>query len=551
MATLSELNPRVNVAPAVVSAAVEPERSSLSSRWKDLLAMASRWSTALVLAVLAGLAFWGHHSGWKLPKFSALFTAPTGKEDWCDEHNVPESICVVCNDRVPNAKHYDWCSVHGVHDCPLEHPDVAQLKQPPQVTQADLDRAQRALALKERAENSRKCQMHKRCIQFASKEVMEKMGVEPIPAWEAPILEAVAATGEITAAQPQVAPLYTPVAGRVWQVTEKAKLGAFVKEGEVLALIDSVEIGKAKAGFLQALALLDSRAKSVESMRSLVPTAVSPARFREEEAVAREAEVKVFSAQQSMANLGLPIRYEDIKHLTSQQLNDHVRFLGLPPEIARAISATTTTTNLVAVKASRNGYVKEVNAVKDVMVGPSQPLFVVVDTRQMWLTLNVRIEDVKYLRIRDAGRGTPGQAVRFRAEGRDEEVNGELVWKSTSVDDTTRAVQFRAELPNADGSLLANTFGTGQIILREEKKSTVVPNDALHWEGDCHIVFVRDRDFLDEGAPKVFHVRSVRPGVKNGPYTEIIAGLLPGEVVAGRNSATLRAQLLKNNLGAG
>jgi cobalt-zinc-cadmium efflux system membrane fusion protein len=141
--------------------------------------------------------------------------------------------------------------------------------------------------------------------------------------------------------------------------------------------------------------------------------------------------------------------------------------------------------------------------------------------------------------------------VRFRPEGRDQEVAGELVWKSTSVDDTTRTVQFRAELPNADGSLLANTFGTGQIILREEKQSTVVPNEAVHWEGDCHIVFVRDKDFLDEGAPKVFHVRSVRPGVKNGSHTEIIAGILPGEVVATRNSATLRAQLLKNNLGAG
>ncbi len=551
MATLTEMNPRVNVAPAVAPVAVEPERSSPSSPWRDFLAMGSRWSTALVLVVLAGLAVWGHYSGWKLPKFSALFSAAPEKADWCDEHGVPESICVQCSGNVPNAKHYGWCRVHGVHDCPFEHPDVAQLKQPWQVTQADLDRAQRALALKERPENSQKCQTHKRCIQFASQEVKEKMGVDERPAWEAPIVETVTATGEITAAGPQVAPLYTPVAGRVWHITEKGKLGAFVKEGDVLALIDSVEIGKAKAEFLQALAQLDSRTKAVESMRSLVPTAVSHARFREEEAALREAEVKVLAAQQSMANLGLPVRYDDIKHLTSQQLNDHVRFLGLPPDVVRAISGTTTTTNLAAVKASRDGYVKEVGAVKDVMAGPSQPLFVVVDTRQMWLTLNVRIEDVKYLRIRDASTAAPGQAVRFQPEGRDQQVTGELVWKSTSVDDTTRTVQFRAELPNADGSLLANTFGTGQIILREEKKSIVVPNDAIHWEGDCHIVFVRDKDFLDPGAPKVFHVRSVRPGVKNGQYTEVIAGLLPGEVVASRNSATLRAQLLKGNLGAG
>jgi membrane fusion protein, heavy metal efflux system len=33
--------------------------------------------------------------------------------------------------------------------------------------------------------------------------------------------------------------------------------------------------------------------------------------------------------------------------------------------------------------------------------------------------------------------------------------------------------------------------------------------------------------------------------------TEIIAGLLPGEIVAARNSVVLEAQLLKSNLGPG
>jgi hypothetical protein len=39
--------------------------------------------------------------------------------------------------------------------------------------------------------------------------------------------------------------------------------------------------------------------------------------------------------------------------------------------------------------------------------------------------------------------------------------------------------------------------------------------------------------------------------VKNREFTEIIAGVLPGEVVATTGSDVLRAQLLKNNLGAG
>jgi cobalt-zinc-cadmium efflux system membrane fusion protein len=110
-------------------------------------------------------------------------------------------------------------------------------------------------------------------------------------------------------------------------------------------------------------------------------------------------------------------------------------------------------------------------------------------------------------------------------------------------------VQVRANLANADGRLRAFTFGQGQVVLREEKDAIVVPNDAIHWEGDCFVVFVRDKDFLAEDQPKVFHTRTVRLGARQEKTTEILAGVLPGEVVATRGSGLLRAELLKNNLG--
>ena len=110
-------------------------------------------------------------------------------------------------------------------------------------------------------------------------------------------------------------------------------------------------------------------------------------------------------------------------------------------------------------------------------------------------------------------------------------------------------------MPNVSGRHHANTFGTAQIILRAEPKAVVVPSDAIHWEGDCNVVFVQDKDFAKPGSLKVFHVRSVRPGATDatsaGPVTEIVAGLLPGEMVATTNSGILRTELLKNNLGAG
>ena len=172
-----------------------------------------------------------------------------------------------------------------------------------------------------------------------------------------------------------------------------------------------------------------------------------------------------------------------------------------------------------------------------------QPLLVVADVRRMWLMLGVRQED--------AGKLVAGQPVHFRTDGGAAEVSGAVTWISTAVDEKTRTVQVRADLANPEGRLRANSFGKGRVVLREDRDAIVVPSEAVHWEGDCFVVFVRDRDFLKEGAPKVFHVRKVRVGVRDARNTEVIAGVLPGEVVATRGSGTLRAELLKNNLGEG
>lgn len=509
--------------------------------------------TLLVFVVLGGLAIWGHETGWTVPRFSEIVGGKeTMTDDWCNEHAVPESACVECNEELLPRIKPSWCRTHGVHYCPFERPEIAQLNTPPTITQADRDRAQRALDLKERPENSRKCKLVERRLQLASAAMMEKMGVDVAPVWTAPIVESVRASGEIQFEQPRVASIYTPVAGRVWHVTDKGQVGQHVKKGEVLAVMDAAEVGKAKAEFLQAVAHLDLKTKSYEISKSLVPSGVlSQAQFNEAEAAQREAQIRLLSAQQALVNLGLPVPLDELKKLSPEELSSRLRFLGLPAEVASWAGTQTLSTNLYPILATRDGVVSSVKAVTGEVADPTKPLFVVTDTSHMWIVLNVRNEDVPYLRVRASKNGTVGQTVRFRPDGTSLDVSGELVWKSTQVDEKTRSVQYRAEVPNPEGLLLANTFGVGQIVIREEKDAVVVPSEAVLWDGDCNVVFVRDRNFLSPGAPKVFHVRNVRPGVRSGGNTEIIAGLVPGEVIATKNSANLRAQLLKNNLGAG
>ena len=98
---------------------------------------------------------------------------------------------------------------------------------------------------------------------------------------------------------------------------------------------------------------------------------------------------------------------------------------------------------------------------------------------------------------------------------------------------------------------LAARLAVSRVTLREEAKVVTVPGDAVQWEGCCHVVFVRDKDYLKPGSPKVFHVRKVRTGAKDERVTEVIAGLLPGELVVTRGSGLLLTELLRGDLGEG
>jgi cobalt-zinc-cadmium efflux system membrane fusion protein len=54
----------------------------------------------VVFLLLGGVLYFGHHTGWKLPKASTSFgsgEAPEKSADWCAEHLVPESQCFVCH----------------------------------------------------------------------------------------------------------------------------------------------------------------------------------------------------------------------------------------------------------------------------------------------------------------------------------------------------------------------------------------------------------------------------------------------------------------------
>ena len=175
------------------------------------------------------------------------------------------SECIECNAKLlPPLTDYGWCAEHGIAQCPLHHPDMAQLKDTPVITAADIDRANRALALLPRPENNSHCKHYQRRIQFASIEAIDKAGIDIAVVDQRPLVEAITANGEIIYDQTHLAHLASRVPGTVWRVEKQ--VGEAVRKGDILALVDSAEVGKAKSELLQAIADLRLKQGNVDRL---------------------------------------------------------------------------------------------------------------------------------------------------------------------------------------------------------------------------------------------------------------------------------------------
>jgi len=495
--------------------------------------------TVVVLVGAALTGWWGHQLGWKLPKFSQLMGKVTQEDDWCSAHNVPESVCVECDDALlPKGQPKGWCAVHGVPECVLEFPELAQTPRPTSITQAHLDLALRSLNFASRPTNNPRCQTHLRRIQFATAADADKAGIAVEPVWKAPAVESITAPGELGYDQTRVAHLSARSPGTIGRVFKH--LGQEVKAGDVLALVDAAEVGKAKADLLQAMAAYQVKLQTASSLRES-GAVVPAARLREADAAVIEASINISSACQSLSNLGLPVKAGEISALNLNQLESHLQFLGIPPATVAQLGGVQTNC-LLPLVAPLDGKILSREVVAGEVVDTARILFEVVDTRSLWLTLDIRAED--------AFKVKSGQKVVFTPDGGQGSLQGAVAWKSTLADPKTRTVKIRAEIPDAEGKWYANTFGSGRIVLREEPEAVSVPTESIQFDGCCHLVFVRDKSYLKSDY-KIFHVRKIRIGATDGKTTEVIAGVLPGELVVTQGSGLLLTELLRGSLGEG
>ncbi len=496
--------------------------------------------TVVVFFLLAGVMLLGHHTEWKLMAASELFGKTEQQEDdWCAEHLVPESICIECNpDLYPKPKQYGFCKIHGVAECVIDHPDLAQINSEPQLPQYD---TAAAIALLPRPENNPLERLHKSRIQFATIESARKFGIDIDIVQTRTIRDEINANAEIVYDPMRVAQLKTKAPGTIVAVYKT--VGDSVRQGEIVAIVDALRVGEAKSALIEALVQVQFEKAKVERLENAGKNGSIARKFLlEAEAAYRKAEVNLISAKQTLANLGF-ILPENIENSEPKQLAKQLLYQDIPTHLLSMLPRRQRTANLIPVLAPFNGLVTSQNVVAGEVADSTTMMFKIVDPSQMWLLLNVKQEEAKYV--------STGLPVQFESDDETAQTDGNISWISPEIDPQTRTVQVRVVLDNSQGLLRDRMYGTGHIILREEPHAIVVPEIAVQSSSDAHFVFVRDKNYFHDDSPKVFYVRQVRLGARDGEFVELLAGALPGEVVATEGSSVLLGQLLRSNLGAG
>ncbi|HQU46589.1 MAG TPA: efflux RND transporter periplasmic adaptor subunit, partial [Pirellulales bacterium] len=305
---------------------------------------------------------------------------------------MPSSQCVECSSELlPKLPEFGFCRKHGVAECVLDHPELAQVQGGPQLPKYD---TVRALARMARPENNSKNMLHKQRVQFSSAESAARFGIDVDVVQERPMSDVVTANGELTFDPTRLAHLASRVQGTVAAMLKT--MGDEVRSGDVLLLVDAARVGEAKARCLQSVVQLDLRRTTAERLRVLAKDKLVTAKaLNEAEAALQEAEINLVSARQSLVNLGFDVP-DEMEKEGIERLEEELHFLDIPANCLSALPAGAKTTNLIPLRAPYDGVVLSSDVVAGEVVETTKVLLTVADPRRLWLLLNVRQEDARY-----------------------------------------------------------------------------------------------------------------------------------------------------------
>jgi len=425
----------------------------------------------------------------------------------------------------------------------------------------------------------------------------DSVGIRVEPVKPSALGDSLTVTGKLAVNEDRLAHVYSPVDGVLREA--KVKLGQDVKAGEVLAIVDSKEVGQAKLDLVRHRMNLGFAKTTHEWADTIMKNTSGLAAVLE-----KKPDITTLDAQYRDQPLGdnrqllissyvkrhqTQADYDRLSTLRQQNVGVEKDFIKAKAEYESAAATYqaiveqlkfTTKQKLIEadqklqealtaermsraallilgygekeidamdplaegekmshypIRAPFGGMVVEKHAVTSEHVGPTHQLYKITDLSKVWIHAAVFEKDLASL-LRMSN-----NPLTFHSAGYPErEFSAALFHVGDDVDEKTRAVTLIAVADNAEHLLKPGMFVDVRLPIGDAKAKLQIPESAVQR---------RDQDFVYVLVGEdQFERRDVRLGRTVKPYVEVVSGLADGEQVVVAGGFELKSLFMKDLL---
>ena len=317
--------------------------------------------------------------------------------------------------------------------------------------------------------------------------------------------------------------IYSPIDGKITNVFVEP--GAILKVGQPIVQIKSDAISQIQLEFLEKILDIDANINELRAQYNLSLQNYNRERTLYNEKISSRADYEAANAQlrKDKANLdALSIKRSSLINVYRQRL---AVYGGTIDNVIK----TKQIYPYITIKATKNGVLLERKVNPGEIVEQNRELFNLADLKTIWLVGYAFEKDSPYLHL--------GEAVTGTIEESTETINGVLSYVSPILDNTTKTLEVRADIPNKNFKIKPNMYAE-MYVKTGIAHVLAIPTDAVEKFGDYNFAYVKI-------APHTYEERKVETGKKNDQYTEVLSGIKAGEEVVTRGSFELLGESIK------
>lgn len=342
-----------------------------------------------------------------------------------------------------------------------------------------------------------------------SSDQLTEFGIQTKNAGPGEISVVISTRGKIVLHPDKLAHILPKISGVAKEALKN--IGDPVKEGDVLAKLESREMAEIKANYLSAQ-------EKERLARSLLE---------------REKQLydKKVSAQQDYIHANST--YEEAK-INLQLAKHKLHAFGIDDEMIKGFANEQDPDLMIFdIRSPMDGFVIARHINKGEFIENTTTIYEIADFRSVWIEIGIYPKDlvkVKQGQLVDVSLSCDGSAAEAK-----------IIYLSPIIQDETITAKAVAELKNPSGNWRPGSFVKVNIATENHVVPLAIPKAAIQ--------DIEGKDFVFVKVPEGFERRQVQVGVSDNENVEILSGLNTGEEYAASQTFLLKADLGKNEVG--